>query len=72
MNSPNTITSAEQTAVEPSSAFIKFILGQLDCARLRALIEANEIATTATALSAGLISIEAAVAHLMTIEESSR
>ena len=49
---------------EPSSGFISFILGQLDCARLQALCIANEIATTATALSGGLISAEAAILHL--------
>ena len=58
------MSKPEPTVIEPSSNFITFILGQLNTARLEALCVANEIATTATALSGGLISVEAAILHL--------
>jgi hypothetical protein len=58
------ISKSTSTVIEPSSGFITFILGQLNVARLEALCVANEIATTATALSGGLISAEAAILHL--------
>jgi hypothetical protein len=51
----------EPTTVEPSSGFVDFILHRLHVAALRAKIVANEIEATATALSGGLISPEAAI-----------
>jgi len=57
----NTNTAAAEPTTEPSSAFVSFVLRQLNCARLEALLAANEIATTATALSGGLISAEVAL-----------
>ena len=53
-----TITS-EPTTVDPSSGFSDFILHRLHVAALRAKIVANEFESTTTALSAGLISVEA-------------
>jgi hypothetical protein len=55
-----TITS-ELATVEPSSGFVDFILRRLRVAELQAKIVANEIATTATALSAGMITPEMAI-----------
>jgi hypothetical protein len=49
------------TTVEPSSAFTDFILAHLNCIALRFKIITNEIEATAAALSAGLISPEAAL-----------
>jgi hypothetical protein len=48
---------------EPSS-FIEFVIGQLQIARINLSAEIVEIETTIAALRGGLISIEAAVAHL--------
>jgi hypothetical protein len=57
-----TITNPEPTpTVEPSSGFTDFILHRLRVTGLRAKIVANEIESTMTALSAGLISPEAAI-----------
>jgi hypothetical protein len=56
--------SAEIVVTEASSAFVAFLLARFRVAALRAKIVANEIESTATALSAGLISAEAALLHL--------
>ena len=61
------MSKPEPMVIEPSSGFITFVLNQLNVARLEALCIANEIATTATALSGGLISAETAILHLHTI-----
>jgi len=76
MNSTTTKSSAEPT-VEPSSIFIRFILDQLNVARLRVLLAVNEVEATAAALRVGLISAEDALLHmhslgLSLIEASSR
>jgi hypothetical protein len=63
MNTPNIANATPTTAIEPSNGFISFVLNHLNVARLQALCAANEIATTAAALSGGLISAEAAVLH---------
>jgi hypothetical protein len=63
MTQQQTIT-LESTTVEPSSGFTDFVLGRLHVAELRAKITANDIKATATALSAGLISPEAAILML--------
>jgi hypothetical protein len=52
------------TSIEPSSGFVQFVLDQLNVARLRALLAVNEIETTITALSGGIISAEAALGCL--------
>jgi hypothetical protein len=57
------MTGTSTTTTELSSRFVAFVLRQLDVGRLHALREANEIATTATALSGGIISAEAALLH---------
>jgi hypothetical protein len=59
-NSSTATIPAEPT----SSSFVSFVLHQLDCARLRAALVVNEIATTEAGLHAGLIRIEDAVAYL--------
>ena len=59
-----TAITPEPTTAAPSGGFTDFILHRLHVAALRAKIVANEIETTATALSAGLISPEAAILHL--------
>jgi hypothetical protein len=43
---------------------IDFVLRQLDLAKLDLLLEVNQIETTTVALKAGIISVEAAVAHV--------
>jgi hypothetical protein len=53
--------ATEPTTVEPSSVFVRFVLNQLNVARLLAMLAVNEIETTITALSAGLISPEVAI-----------
>ena len=49
---------------EPSSAFANFVLSQIRCAELRALIGANELRATAVAPAGGLIDGEDALASL--------
>jgi hypothetical protein len=62
VNGPmNSSTNKTEIATEPSSGFVDFILHRLRVAELRAKIVANEIATTATALSAGMITPEMAI-----------
>jgi hypothetical protein len=62
---PSTTNTIEPTSsIEASSGFTDFVLRQLNVARLRALLAVNEIATTATALSGGLITAETAIIHL--------
>jgi hypothetical protein len=63
MTQQQTITP-ESTTVEPSSGFTDFILHRLHVAELHAKIIANDIEVTAAALSAGLISPEAAILML--------
>jgi hypothetical protein len=58
------IKEPEPTTVEPSSGLTDFILHRPHVTALRAKIVANEIEATATALSAGMISPEAALLHL--------
>ena len=47
---------------EPSSAFIRFVLGQLKCASLRTQMQTCEVDTIITGLSAGLIPVDTAIA----------
>jgi hypothetical protein len=57
-----TTIESEPTTVEPSSSnFTAFVLAQIGCAKLRAEITVNQIEMAATALSAGMISPEAAL-----------
>jgi hypothetical protein len=49
---------------EASSAFVAFLLARFRVAALRTKIVANEIEATATALSAGIVTPEAALLHL--------
>jgi hypothetical protein len=56
-----TIRKPEPTTVESSSAFAHFVLQQIGCAKLRAQITINQIEAAAAALSAGMISPEAAL-----------
>jgi hypothetical protein len=58
------MTNSSAAATATSTGFVDFVVGELNCARLDRLIEANEIETTIAGLKAGLIGIEAAVAHL--------
>jgi len=74
MNSTTANSSTvEPTTVEPSSGFAQFVLRQIECAKLRAEITANQCETVLAALSAGLISPEIAllVLHECGIEVSS-
>lgn len=59
--------SAPASATSPSSTFADFTGRQLRVARLRAAIIANEITAMEIGLQAGLVSPEAAVAHLIQI-----
>jgi hypothetical protein len=59
-----TITKPISTAIEPSSDFITFLLGQIRCAELRARVAANELRATAVALAGGLIDAPTALAML--------
>lgn len=47
---------------EPSSALIRFVLGQLKCASLRTQMQTCEVDTIITGLSAGLIPVDTAIA----------
>ena len=53
--------ATEPTTVEPSSAVTAFVLEQIRCVKARAEIVANQADMAATALSAGLITPEAAI-----------
>jgi len=65
MNSTTANSSTvEPTTVEPSSGFAQFVLRQIECAKLRAEITANQCEMALAALSAGLISPEAAILML--------
>ena len=59
-----TISKPKQAAIESSSDFITFLLGQIRCAELRARIAANELRATAVALAGGLIDAPTALAML--------
>jgi hypothetical protein len=50
-----------EPTVEPSSAFTAFVLEQIRCAKLRAQMIVNHCEMAITALSAGLITSEAAI-----------
>ena len=64
MTQQQTITPESTTVESSSSGFVGFILRRLRVAELRAKVIANEIEATATALSAGFISPEAAILML--------
>jgi hypothetical protein len=49
------------TALPSSSSFTAFLIGQIECAKLRAEITINQCDMAVTALSGGLISPEAAL-----------
>ena len=51
----------EPTTVAPSSSFTAFALEQIRCAKLRAQMIVNQCEMAITALSAGLITPEAAI-----------
>jgi hypothetical protein len=55
------------TTTAPSSAFCEFTMRQMRLAFVRAKIIQNEIAAVGTALKAGLISPENAIAHVCEI-----
>ena len=58
----NSSTGTTRSAAEPSSdTFAEFVLKQIHHAKLRAQITVNQIEMAATALSAGMISPEAAI-----------
>jgi hypothetical protein len=62
MNSPNINTASAEPITEASSAaFTKFVLRQIECAKLRAALVVNQADMASAALSAGLISPEMAI-----------
>jgi hypothetical protein len=56
-----TFTTFNSSTVEPSTAFTDFILAQIRIAKVRFELAANQAEMATTALSAGLISPEAAI-----------
>ena len=61
MDFPDINTTSAEATTAPSTAFVDFLLQQFRCAALRSKIVTNQIEAATVALSAGMISAEAAL-----------